>query len=80
MKLANKFLEDEESRNKTKIIIFTDEKTFRRCNDSKTTFIKRKKNEAYKKKNVRTFGSTKSQADISVWGYIGPFGKGKLNT
>lgn len=77
--MAKRHLEEEDTNGGQKYAckVFTDEKKFQASSSSKTEYVTRLSGEAYDKdklKKVRT--SINSSADINVWGYIGPFGKG----
>ena len=57
-------------------IIFTDEKMFKNQSDSKTEFVNRKCNTGYKLSHLKSVSKGSSVADVNIWAYIGPFGKG----
>lgn len=59
--------------------IFVDEKKFQSSNNCKTEYVSRLCNEAFDKdklQNIQT-SSIRSNADINLLCYIGPFGKGR---
>ena len=76
MKLCDELLKDDAARERAKILIFTDEKLFKTVSDSKTELVNRKPNTAYEKRNMQFTKIGSSAADVMVWGYCGPFGKG----
>lgn len=76
LELANKRLLPDGS---IKDRIFVDEKKFQSSNNCKTEYVSRLSNEAFDKdklQNIQT-SSIRSNADINLLCYIGPFGKGK---
>lgn len=79
-KLCDEFLKDENARTRAKTLVFTDEKIFRTSSDSKTELVNRKRNTAYEKKHMQFTKLGSGAADVMVWGYCGPFGKGTALT
>lgn len=58
-------------------LIFSDEKKFTLNNNDKDEFVTRKVNSnAYQDKFINYDKQVSSSADINIWSYIGPFGKG----
>lgn len=76
MKLCEEFLKDDAARERANILVFTDEKLFKTVSDSKTELVNRKPNTAYEKKHMQFNKIGGGAADVMVWGYCGPFGKG----
>ena len=46
--------------------------------DSKTELVRRKRNTAYEKRHMQFTKLGSGAADVMVWGYCGPFGKGTV--
>ena len=74
--MARNFLKNAHTRSLASKIIFTDEKVFKNNSDSKTEYVNRKPNTAYKPSHMKSFTKGSSVADVNIWTYIGPFGKG----
>lgn len=74
--MANWFLRNERTRALAKTVIFTDEKHFKNRSDAKTVYVNRLPNTAYEEKHIKFDKPGSSAADLNVFAYIGPFGKG----
>lgn len=76
IKLAKKHLDINYSKDR----IFVDEKTFQTTSSSKTVYVTRKKNEKFDTNKIHhcNTSSIHSKADVNIFAYIGPFGKGNL--
>lgn len=71
LKLANKHLENSTN------IIFSDEKKFILNNNDKSQYVTRPENSnPFENKYMHYGRQLGSNADINIWMYIGPFGKG----
>ena len=78
--MANYFLRNDRRREEAKTIIFTDEKLFKNKSESKTELVNRLPNTAYLEQHMTFDKPGSSAADLNVFGYIGPFGKGMNRT
>lgn len=76
IELAKKYLDP---KNRIKNLIFSDEKKFLMNNNDKDEFVTRKKGSDPYQDSFMNYGKqVSSRADLNVWSYIGPFGKGEL--
>lgn len=74
LKLALKYLKDKSRSSK---VIFSDEKKFKLNSDSKTEYISREiGTDPYEEKYMQYDTRLSTKADVNIWAYIGPFGKG----
>lgn len=74
--MARWFLRNDRTRALASTIIFTDEKLFKNKSESNTEYVNRLPNTAYQVQHMKFDKSGSSTADLNVFGYIGPFGKG----
>ena len=61
-----------------KKIIFSDEKVFKNNSDAKVQYVNRLAGTGYELKHMEMKKKGSSAADVNVWAYIGPFGKGMI--
>lgn len=74
--MATLLLRSPATRELTKRIIFTDEKTFKNSPAGNVEYCNRLTGQAYESNKIQFTKSGSALSDVNIWSYIGPFGKG----